>query len=53
MRDSRGGPAPAAVEAHLDRAREDVTTHREALATRRERVDAAADALETEVASYV
>jgi len=53
MRDSRGGPAPAAVEAHLDRAREGVATHREALATRRQRVDAATETREREVASYV
>jgi argininosuccinate lyase len=53
MRDSRGGPAPAAVEQHLDRAREDVAADRETFGDRRDGLDAAAAALESEVATYV
>jgi argininosuccinate lyase len=52
-RDSRGGPAPETVEAHLDRASEGVATDRKAMAERRDRVDAASERLQTEVDSYV
>jgi argininosuccinate lyase len=52
MRDSRGGPAPAAVEASIDRARDRLGTDREAVTTRREAVDRAATELAAEVASY-
>jgi argininosuccinate lyase len=53
MRDSRGGPAPAAVEAHLDRAREGVAADRETLAGRQKRIEDAEEALDAEVSSYV
>ena len=52
MRDSRGGPAPAAVAAHLDRAREALADDRAAVSERQEAVAAAAAALEAEVATY-
>ena len=53
MRDSRGGPAPAAVEAHLDRTREGVAADRETLAGRQKRIEDAEEALDAEVSSYV
>ncbi|MEF8886905.1 MAG: argininosuccinate lyase [Haloarculaceae archaeon] len=53
MRDSRGGPAPEAVEAHLGRARAGLAEDREAVERRRERVDAAGEQLRAEVAAYV
>ena len=53
MRDSRGGPAPEAVEAHLEQAREDLAEDREALGRRRERVEDAGEQLNAEVATYV
>ncbi|PSP36985.1 argininosuccinate lyase, partial [Halobacteriales archaeon QH_2_66_30] len=53
MRDSRGGPAPEAVGAHLDRARENLAAHREAAGTRQTHLDDAAETLDAEVASYV
>ena len=53
MRDSRGGPAPGAVAAHLDSAREDLEADRTSLSARREAVAAAETDLETEVATYV
>jgi len=52
MRDSRGGPAPTAVETHLDRAREDLAGHRETLDDRRQRVETAQRRLDEEVATY-
>jgi argininosuccinate lyase len=52
MRDSRGGPAPDAVETHLDRARDDLAGHREALGDRRQQVEAAQQRLDEEVATY-
>jgi argininosuccinate lyase len=53
MRDSRGGPAPDAMAAQLATARDELDADREALTTRREAVDAAAQSLAAEVASYV
>ncbi|PSQ38711.1 argininosuccinate lyase [Halobacteriales archaeon SW_10_66_29] len=53
MRDSRGGPAPEAVETHLDRARENLAAHREAAGTRQTHLDDAAETLDAEVANYV
>jgi argininosuccinate lyase len=53
MRDSRGGPAPEAVSAHLDSAREDLAADRTALSARRESAAAAETDLESEVATYV
>jgi argininosuccinate lyase len=52
-RDSRGGPAPAAVRASVDRATRDVEADRAAVADRRERVERATDRRRTEVDSYV
>jgi argininosuccinate lyase len=52
MRDSRGGPAPDAVETHLDRARDDLAGHRGALGDRRQQVEAAQQRLDEEVATY-
>jgi len=52
MRDSRGGPAPEAVGAHLERARDGLTADREAVRQRRERVEAAGEQLRAEVAAY-
>jgi argininosuccinate lyase len=51
-RDSRGGPAPAAVETHLDRAREGVAGDRQTLADHRGALADARARLETEVRSY-
>jgi argininosuccinate lyase len=53
MRDSRGGPAPEAVETHLDRARENLAAHREAAGTRQTHLDDAAETLDAEVANCV
>ena len=52
MRDSRGGPAPEAVEAHLERAREELAADGERVAERREALEAASEQLATEVATY-
>ena len=51
-RDSRGGPAPATVEAHLDRVRERVAADRQTLDEHREALAAAGERLATEVDSY-
>ncbi|EMA40217.1 argininosuccinate lyase [Halococcus hamelinensis] len=51
-RDSFGGPAPASVEAALDRREATFEDDEGALADRRARLDSAADALDTEVARY-
>ena len=53
MRDSRGGPAPAAVATHRDRAETTLTAHRDAIEDRRQRVDTAATRRATEVDRYV
>jgi len=53
MRNSQGGPAPEAVAASIERARERLADDREAVAVRREAVAAAADALDREVQRYV
>jgi argininosuccinate lyase len=53
MRDSRGGPAPEAMVAHEERAAETLAADRDALGTRRERLDEAGDRLAAEVATYV
>ncbi|MFT4949360.1 MAG: argininosuccinate lyase [Natronomonas sp.] len=53
MRDSRGGPAPEAVEAHLERAQEGLDGDRKTLRRRRERVETASEQLRTAVAAYV
>jgi argininosuccinate lyase len=53
MRDSRGGPAPDAAAAHLDRARETLTADREAVAAKQAALSNAADQLEEEVNTYV
>ncbi len=52
-RDSRGGPAPEAVTAHLDRAGESLATDREAVASRRDAVDTARERRHAEVQRYV
>ena len=52
-RDSRGGPAPAAVEDHLDRAAGTLEADRALVADERRELAAAADRLETEVGRYV
>ena len=49
-RDSFGGPAPASVEAALDRREAGVDEDEDALADRRAQLDGAAEALEREVA---
>ncbi|MEF8850937.1 MAG: argininosuccinate lyase [Haloarculaceae archaeon] len=53
MRDSQGGPAPAAVAASVERARDRLDADREAGADRRDSVAAADEALAREVATYV
>jgi len=53
MRDSRGGPAPAAVADSRERAEERLAAHREAATTRRRRLDDATTRLATEVDRYV
>ncbi|MFB6308275.1 MAG: argininosuccinate lyase [Haloarculaceae archaeon] len=52
MRDSRGGPAPAAVADELERADERAADHREALATRRSALETAHETLHREVETY-
>ena len=51
-RDSTGGPAPDAVTEGLGVATDALTTDRDTLETRRDRLAAAAEALDREVASY-
>jgi argininosuccinate lyase len=53
MRESRGGPAPEAVAAHLDRAEEQLAVDRAALTDRRELLDRADQGLTVEVETYV
>jgi len=53
MRDSRGGPAPAAVADSRERAEERLAADREAATTRRRRLDDATTRLATEVDRYV
>jgi len=53
MRDSQGGPAPEAVAASLDRARERLDGDRAAVVERHEAVENADETLAREVASYV
>ena len=53
MRDSRGGPAPDAVAAHLDRAGDTLAADRSAVADRRELIERAHETLQTEVERYV
>ena len=53
MRDSRGGPAPGAVADHLDRARGELDSDQQDLATLRESLAAAASELDSEVSQYV
>jgi len=53
MRDSRGGPAPAAMADTHERAAERLEADRATLGARRERLDEAADRLAAEVADYV
>jgi argininosuccinate lyase len=52
-RDSRGGPAPAAVADHLERAREQVESDRERYEDRRDALDTAQERLDREVQRYV
>ncbi|WP_225332691.1 argininosuccinate lyase [Halomicrobium urmianum] len=52
-RDSRGGPAPGAVEAQLATAGEALAADRDALTERREAVESAAERRRTEVDGYV
>jgi len=51
MRDSFGGPAPAAVEAAIEAARASLSTDADALATRRDALATAAEALDAEVSA--
>ena len=53
MRDSQGGPAPEAVAASLDRARERLDADRAAVVERHEAVENADETLAREVATYV
>jgi argininosuccinate lyase len=53
MRDSRGGPAPEAVSAHLDRVAESLADDHTAVERRREAIDAAKTRRQSEVADYV
>jgi argininosuccinate lyase len=53
MRDSRGGPAPETVAAHLDRAAATLADDEGAVEANREAVTAAAERLEREVERYV
>jgi argininosuccinate lyase len=53
MRDSRGGPAPAAMADAHERAAERLAADRATLRARRETLDEAADRLAAEVADYV
>ena len=52
-RDSRGGPAPAAVTASLSRATDRLATDRETVESRKSRVEQASEQLATEVDHYV
>ncbi len=52
-RDSLGGPAPEAVEANLENARDTIEADTTTLRSRRDALEAAADALETEVSRRV
>jgi argininosuccinate lyase len=52
-RDSRGGPAPAAVRGHLDDARDRLDADAAAREARREALDDAAAALDSAVADYI
>jgi len=52
-RDSRGGPAPASVTAHLDRARDRLADDRTALADREGSLAAAREQLDREVSGYL
>ncbi|WP_336326622.1 argininosuccinate lyase [Halovenus sp. HT40] len=53
MRDSRGGPAPETLCAHLDRARDNLDEDQSALADRRDSLAAAESTLDSEVDTYV
>ena len=53
MRDSRGGPAPTAVSAHLEQAGRVLDDHREALVARHEQLEDAHQKRQTAVDSYV
>jgi len=53
MRDSQGGPAPEAVAASVERARDRLAEDRDAVTDRRDAVTAAEAALTAEVATYV
>ncbi len=53
MRDSRGGPAPAALADQIERATATIEAHNDALSTRREGLATAEQLLTTEVAEYV
>ncbi|WP_135303512.1 argininosuccinate lyase [Haloarcula amylovorans] len=53
MRDSRGGPAPAAVAEQVSGAKEVLTAHRETVEARSDAVEHATDRRETEVSRYV
>ena len=52
-RDSRGGPAPGVVTAHIDRARDGVDADRESLTDRRSAVETAREQLDREVSARV
>jgi argininosuccinate lyase len=52
MRDSRGGPAPAALAASRERARDRLADDRATLGDRRDALASAADRLDTEVRRY-
>ena len=52
-RDSRGGPAPEAVAAHLDRSQDALTADREAVADRKAVVETATEQRQAEVEAYV
>jgi argininosuccinate lyase len=52
-RDSRGGPAPETVAAHLDRTRATLDDHRETLVARHESLENAHQKRETAVSAYV
>jgi len=53
MRDSQGGPAPEAVAASVERARDRLAEDRGSVTDRRDAVAAAEEALTAEVATYV
>ncbi|MBV0925656.1 argininosuccinate lyase [Halomicroarcula limicola] len=52
MRDSRGGPAPAAVAEQVSDAEDVLTAHRETVESRRDAVERATDRRQTEVSRY-